>query len=238
MVRPIVNRFKDSESVAKAAAADLFDFLKGRLAIQERVDIAVTGGTVGIATLAQASLLPFNELDLSRVHIWWGDERFVESDSGDRNDLQAINAWFKKTQGFHLHRFPAAEESLTLQQAATQFNAHVIAEGRDFDLMLMGMGPDGHIASLFPDQQVGSSSESIVAVEDSPKPPPQRLSFSYQAINRAEEIWFTVAGADKANAVSVVFGDDPSLLPAGRIKGRKKTVWYLDQTAGSIVWGC
>ncbi|MEN9608247.1 MAG: hypothetical protein RLZZ06_178 [Actinomycetota bacterium] len=240
MVRPLVNRFKDSQSVAAAAASDLFSFLAERLSSSDRVDIAVTGGTVGIATLAEASLLDFNSLDLSRLHIWWGDERFVSSDSSDRNAKQAHDAWLRKLNipTVNIHTFPAKSEGLSLEDAAVQFDAYFSAEKVTFDLMLMGMGPDGHIASLFPGKTAGDSDRAVVAEGDSPKPPAERLSFTYRVINSSKQIWFTVAGADKAEAVSVVFGDDPTALPAGRIQGKEKTVWYVDQTAGNLVWGC
>ena len=240
MVRPLVNRFKDAHGVAEQVAQDLFEFVQGALQAQERVDIAVTGGTVGIATLAAAKALPFNDLELNRLHIWWGDERFVDSKSSERNALQAHNAWLQSLTiplG-NLHIFPASDDGFTLDEAAEVFGKHFSGQHISFDLMLMGMGPDGHIASLFPGKTAGESVSSVVAEHDSPKPPPLRLSFNYSTINNSKEIWFTVAGADKAAAVATVFGDDPTSLPAGRISGKEKTVWYLDQTAGNIVWGC
>ena len=240
MVRPIVNRFKDANSVATQAAADLFEFVSARLEKQSRVDIAVTGGTVGIATLAAAKELDFNSLDLNRLHIWWGDERFVASDSSDRNSLQAKSAWLDALNipSENVHVFPASDEGLSLDEAAASFSRLFHSAAIDFDLMLMGMGPDGHIASLFPGKTAGESVISVVAEHDSPKPPPLRLSFNYKTINSSKEIWFTVAGADKAEAVATVFGDEPAKLPAGRISGKEKTVWYVDQTAGNLVWGC
>ena len=240
MVRPLVNRFTNASQVADAAAHELFEFISARLGSQARVDVAVTGGTVGIATLASASKLDFNSLDLSRLHIWWGDERFVELDSPDRNAVQAKNAWLKKLAipESNLHEFPSCSGPLSIDESAVEFAKNFDSLNISFDLMLMGMGPDGHIASLFPGKTAGESNASVVAEHDSPKPPPMRLSFSFMTINNAKEIWFTVAGADKAEAVSVVFGDKPESLPAGRIHGKEKTVWFIDQTAGNLVWGC
>ena len=240
MVRPIVKRFKNSNDVATAAALDLFGFVQDKLASQARVDVAVTGGTVGIATLAAAAELEFNRLDLSRLHIWWGDERYVAADHSDRNALQAHNAWLRKLNipSENVHQFPSSDTGLSLMQAAAQFDLHFNDQAVNFDLMLMGMGPDGHVASLFPGKVAGDDEAAVVAEADSPKPPPARLSFSYRAINNSAEIWFTVAGSDKANAVAVAFGDNPTALPVGRIQGKEKTVWYVDQTAGNLVWGC
>ena len=240
MVRPLVNRFPDAHKVAEAAASDLFDFVASKLVEQSRVDIALTGGTVGIATLAAASELPFDDLDLKRLHIWWGDERFVEATSPDRNALQATNAWLRKIAipAENIHEFPSANDGESLEDAEKSFSHYFASLGIHFDLMLMGVGPDGHIASLFPGHTIGDGTEPVVAEADSPKPPSQRLSFSYAEINQAKQIWFTVAGSDKANAVSVAFGDEPMSLPVGRVSGKEKTVWYVDQTAGNLVWGC
>jgi 6-phosphogluconolactonase len=240
MVRPIVNRLPNSEAVAEKVAADLFAFVRSSLDQKSRVDIALTGGKVGIASLAAASALPFSELDLSRLHIWWGDERYVESDSAERNSVQARNAWLRMIAdtGINVHEFPSSDSGLPVASAAATFNAEFTSTGIHFDLMLMGMGPDGHVASLFPGKDNWSSSQAIISEELSPKPPPQRLSFSYAEINRSAEIWFTVAGSDKAEAVAVAFGDDPESLPVGRVRGKEKTVWYVDQTAGNLVWGC
>ena len=240
MVRPIVNRFKDANATANQAAFDLRDFIIGELQTQDRVDVAVTGGTVGIATLAAASQLDFSSVDLHKLHIWWGDERFVPRASSDRNALQAWNAWFSKINipAENLHEFPSSDNDLRLNEAAELFRKEFDSSGVVFDLMLMGMGPDGHIASLFPGHDVGTGALSVEAEDNSPKPPSQRLTFSYAVINSAKEIWFTVAGDDKAEAVSVVCSDSPETLPAGRVSGKEKTVWYLDQTAGNLVLGC
>lgn len=240
MVRPLVNRFPDSEAVALAAASDLFEFVQSKLKVQKRVDIAVTGGTVGIATLAAARDLPFNDLNLENLHIWWGDERYVGAASDDRNSNQATKAWLRTLNipAQNIHEFPNSDSGLSVTDAAIEFEGEFIESKIHFDLMLMGMGPDGHIASLFPDRTDPTSGRVVVAEEDSPKPPPQRLTFTYEEINRSQEIWFTVAGSDKALAVSTVFGDSPTSLPAGRVHGKEKTVWYIDQTAGNLVWGC
>ena len=232
-MRPIVNRFKDSDGVATGAAEAIVARINELLASQDVVNLVVTGGTVGILTLAKLREISF---DWSRVHIWWGDERFVEKASGDRNEIQARNAWLDHIEipAENLHPFPASDEGLSLDDAATAFRG--VVTGVRFDILLLGIGPDGHVASLFPGHS--AEGELVVAEHNSPKPPPQRLSLSYDAINSAREVWFTVAGADKADAVSVAFGDDPASLPVGRVRGVERTVWFVDATAGVTTWGC
>lgn len=240
MGRPIVNRFKDAAGVVESVASDLFTFVSNELNIRHEVHIALTGGTVGIASLAAAKQLPFATLDLQRLHIWWGDERYVASDSEDRNAIQARRAWLNSLgmPEVNVHEFPSSDSGLSASKAAKNFAEFFESMNVKFDLMLMGMGPDGHIASIFPGSTAELESKFVFAEIDSPKPPRERLSFNYSVINDAREIWFTVAGADKAEAVSEVFSEEQKRLPAANVTGKKKTVWYVDQTAGNLVWGC
>lgn len=237
----VVNRFGTADSLARAAAEEFVSKVASLLDAKESVNVMLTGGTIGIATLAAiAEREDAHLLDWSRVHVWWGDERFVESTSGDRNAVQARNAMLSKLPVVeaNLHEFPAADQGLSLDEAANLFAAELAALKPHFDLAFVGMGPDGHICSLFPDKPTPESGALVIAEHDSPKPPPQRLSFSYEAMNAVDELWFVVAGADKSPAVSVVFGDHPETLPAGRVHGAKKTLWFVDQTAGAETWGC
>ena len=240
MGRPIVNRYPDAGSVAQALAADLFNFVKAGLLNGKTLHIALTGGTVGIASLSASKEFPYSELPLERLHIWWGDERFVAESSDDRNALQARKAWLDSLNlpKSNIHEFPSNNGGKSPYEAAADF-ARVFAEfGVTFDVMLMGMGPDGHIASIFPGLSSFEGSGLVFAEVNSPKPPKERLSFNYEVINNAKQIWFAVAGADKSEAVSSVFSETPCPLPAARVQGKEKTVWYIDQTAGNLVWGC
>jgi 6-phosphogluconolactonase len=237
----LVNRFKDGASVARNAAEAFFEKMDEVLAEKAESHVVITGGTVGIATLAEIAANPrAASFDFNRINFWWGDERFVPAADGDRNALQAHNALFSKISidSSKLHPFPSADNGLTLDEAAAQFADYVAAVKPHFDLVFLGMGPDGHINSLFPGKATPAAGLQIIAEHDSPKPPPQRLTFTYEAMNAADEIWFTVAGADKADAVNVAFGDDPTSLPVGRVHGVKRTVWFVDQTAGQTTWGC
>jgi 6-phosphogluconolactonase len=236
-----VNRFKDGNSVARAAAEAFFVKMDEVLATKPEATVAITGGTVGIATLAEIAASPrAADFDFNRVNFWWGDERFVASDHADRNAVQARNALFSKINidESKLHEFPSSDNGLELDAAAAQFAEYVAVQNPHFDLVFLGMGPDGHINSLFPGKPTPAAGALVIAEHDSPKPPPQRLSFTYEAMNNADEIWFTVAGGDKAEAVSVAFGDEPTSLPVGRVHGKLKTVWFVDQTAGVRTWGC
>jgi len=240
-VRPVVNRLTDSNEVATATASALFDKLVALVETGKQVHLALTGGTVGIATLSRfAEIVQAKTFDYSNVHFWWGDERFVARDSPDRNANQAREAMFRHltVAAQNIHEFPASTDGEDLDAAALSFTSVLKSYAADgagfpaFDLVLLGMGPDGHIASLFPGKDYPAPGLSVLAEHDSPKPPPQRLTLTYEVINAAAEVWFTVAGADKAQAVAVAFSEDSQKLPVGRVQGLQKTIWFIDQTAG------
>ena len=236
MVR--VTRFDDSAAVAKGAANEFVAHLKKVLADKPETHILLTGGTVGIATLAAiAETAEASSIDWQRVHFWWGDERFVEAASEDRNANQARKALLEKINldPAKVHEFPASD-NLSLAEALAKFSSQVEAVKPVFDIAFLGIGPDGHVASLFPEKPEIPAGEWVMAESNSPKPPPQRLSFTYEALNSAREIWFVVAGSDKAKAVEVAFSDHPERLPVGRVHGQDETRWFLDNAAGSLVW--
>lgn len=239
MSNTVVNRFKDADSLARGAAEEFVTRLSQLLAELPEVHIQLTGGTIGIATLAAiADREDAHLLEWSRVHVWWGDERFVESESSDRNAVQAKKAMLSKLPATNLHEFPASDEGMNLDEAANFFAAELATLKPKFSLAFVGMGPDGHICSLFPGKAPIPQGALVIAEHDSPKPPQERLSFSYEAMNSVDEIWFVVAGADKQDAVSVAFGDEPESLPVGRVHGKAKTIWFVDQAAGNKTWGC
>ncbi|MBP6043580.1 MAG: 6-phosphogluconolactonase [Rhodoluna sp.] len=237
----VVNRFKDGESLAKSAAEAFVTKLAVLISEKPLVNIMLTGGTIGIATLsAIAEREDAHLLDWSKVHIWWGDERFVAADSTDRNAVQARKAMLDRlpVTEANIHEFAANDGLITLDEAASLFAAELASIKPHFDMAFVGMGPDGHICSLFPGKNQPEQGALVIAEHYSPKPPPQRLSFSYEAMNAVDELWFVVAGADKSSAVATVFGDEPESLPAGRVRGVKKTIWFVDQTAATQTWGC
>ena len=186
----IVNRFKDGNSVARNAAEAFFVKMDEVLATKAEAHVAITGGTVGIATLGEIAA---NEraanFDFNRVNFWWGDERFVDADSADRNAIQAKKSMLNKLPTTNLHEFPASDQGMSLDEAANFFAAELAAIKPHFSLALVGMGPDGHICSLFPGKPAIQAGVQVIAEHDSPKPPAQRLSFSYEAMNSVDELW-------------------------------------------------
>lgn len=218
------------------------------LAAQASMNIVLTGGSVGIGVLAAINESPErDEIDWSRVHFWWGDERWLATGHAERNDQQARDALLSHLSipAANLHPFPAADNGRELDAAAEHYAAELASaadEGQTlphFDLLLLGVGPDGHIASLFPDRpELMDAPGPVVAVRNSPKPPPERLSLTLGAINSAERVWLVLAGGDKASALGLALaGASRYQVPAAAAEGRRRTVFFVDEDAAAEVPG-
>ena len=233
MTRSVTSDLANADAVSETAASDLAKELERLLSSQQTVNLVLTGGTVGIRTLE--FLAPLIEtLDLARLSIWWGDERFVEPESSERNFVQARKALLSRLRipEANIHQMPSTENG-DLEMASKRFAEALESQAPEFDIVLLGMGGDGHVASLFPGSSAIQFGWWVVAEPNSPKAPPQRISMSYEALSSAKEVWFLVAGEDKATAVAEVFeGAD---LPAGKVSGKNATKWYLDAAAASKI---
>lgn len=235
----------NAEDVAQQASREILDSIFLALETKPTVHIALTGGSVGILTLAKLAEQPdLDRVDFNRVHFWWGDERYVESSSLDRNANQAREVFFNKIQvpPTHIHEFPSVDNSMELNDGKVEFLKELAryfsSDPPTLDLLILGMGADGHIASLFPQHENLAEGQIVVAESNSPKPPAQRLSLSYESINASEKIVFVVSGLDKSQAVKEVHSNANSQLPAAKIAARGETIWFIDQGAGSEFWGC
>ena len=229
--------------VAQQASLEIIQVINDVLAKKNSVHIALTGGTVGIFTLEVLDkIVSDQKLDVSRAHFWWGDERFIESNSADRNFNQAKNVMpnLLGTDSKMIHAFPSSDNGMELKTARSDFSAHMIEVFGDsepaMDLTILGMGPDGHVASLFPG--MNHDGDLVIAVDNSPKPPSQRLSFSMELINRSQKILFVVAGLDKAEAVESVHKNPECELPAAKVEAQGETLWIIDEAAGAAFWSC
>lgn len=231
----------ERSDVERAVATDVLVELARAISDRGRADIVLTGGTVGIGSLAAIAVHPDrDEVDWSRVRFWWGDERFVADGDVDRNEGQATEVLLRHLPLTldNVFRFPAAHGQ-TLEAAREQFDAVLRAEflGEPyFDVVLNGIGPDGHVASLFPGHDHGTADELVIAIDDSPKPPPQRLSLTFAALNRGAKVWIVAAGADKADAIARLLAGSPvAETPASGLQGTVETAVYLDEAAAALI---
>lgn len=227
--------------LAEDAAGRLVATLVGALGARDVAHLAITGGGILEQTMRALRGLPGRDsVDWSRMHVWWGDERFVPAGSPDRNDRAACSALFDDLPAV-LHRMPAegGAYGADADAAASGYAAELAAaahEGEDvphFAAVLLGVGPDGHCCSLFPEQPgVYEEEASVIAVRNSPKPPPTRLSLTFPALDAASEVWFIVSGAGKAKAVAMALGGAGRVqVPSAGPRGRLRTLWLLDRDA-------
>jgi 6-phosphogluconolactonase len=240
---PRVEVHDSADDLATAVAGAFLRLVVVRQAAGEVPDIALTGGTIAdkihreIARLGTGS-----EVDWSRISFYWGDERFVARDSDERNAKQAREAFLDSVpvDPARVHEVPATEDADSVDTAAAAYADTVRTHGTgSFDLLMLGVGPDGHIASLFPGfPQLAVDDTIAVGVTGSPKPPPERVSLTFPALNRSDAVWFVVSGADKAEAVGRALSPSPpdvQELPATGVRGQVSTIWFLDREAASQV---
>lgn len=203
--------------------------------------VALTGGTMGSAVVAALADHPAHDaVDWSLVHFWWGDERYLPAGDADRNDTQNDEAGLRDlTHGSdRVHRVPGPDEVDSAEEAARRYEEALREHGsQSFDIVLLGVGPDGHIASLFPGHPQQGAAETIaVAVHDSPKPPPTRVTLTAECLSRSREVWFIVSGADKAEAVAKgVAGAPAAESSTGLVRGMDRTLWLVDEAAAGAV---
>lgn len=223
-----------ADDVAEALAARLMSRLAEIQRESRTPQVALTGGR--IATKAYERLGRegrSSAVDWSRVGLWWGDERFVPADDDDRNARQAMTALSTLPLDLEqVHPMPASGDGLELDAAAEAYDAE-LGDTR-LDICLLGMGPDGHVASIFPEHPSSYAEGRVIPVRSSPKPPPERISLTLQVINNAAETWFCVTGSDKASAVRLALSGAGSIqIPAAGARGRERTLWLLDRDAAA-----
>jgi 6-phosphogluconolactonase len=237
----------DAEHLARAVAEALVARIAAAQAVHGHASVVLTGGGIGIAVLEQVADLarePVREtVDWTAVDVWWGDERFVPADDDERNEKAARRALLDVVgvPDEQVHAMPPSDGRFAEPEDAAAWYAGQLAgrseQGQNlprFDVLLLGMGPEGHVASIFPASPAARDERPVFAVRDCPKPPPTRVSLGFTAINSAVEVWLIVSGKGKAEAVArAVAGAEPVDLPAAGVHGTQATRWLLDQDAAS-----
>ncbi|PSR85002.1 6-phosphogluconolactonase [Actinidia chinensis var. chinensis] len=216
--------------------------------------IALSGGSL-IGLMGKLCEAPYNKtVDWAKWYIFWADERVVAKSHSDSNYKLAKDALLTKVPivPSHVH---SINDSVSAEQAAKDYEFIIrqlvktrvisVSETSDcpkFDLVLLGMGPDGHVASLFPNHSVlNEKDEWVTFITDSPKPPPERITFTMPVINSASDVAVVATGIGKAKAVHSAInnvGPDCLSLPARMVQPTNgKLVWFLDKAAASKLDG-
>lgn len=243
MSEVVVERYAGTEALVAAAARRFIAAVEQAQAEQGSASVVLTGGGTGIGLL-KALRDDSGSVDWHKVDIYWGDERFVPAADPERNDLQAREALLDHIgiDPSRVHPMAASDGDFgdDPEAAARNYVDVLAANSTDgqlpaFDIHLLGMGGEGHINSLFPDTDaVRETDKLVVAVTDSPKPPPTRITLTLPAVRRSKQVWLIVSGAAKADAVAAAIGGaDPVDVPSAGATGVEKTVWLLDEAAAS-----
>ncbi|KAK2636031.1 hypothetical protein Ddye_030823 [Dipteronia dyeriana] len=239
-------------------STDLVDYIAelSEASVKERgvFAIALSGGSL-IGLIGKLCEAPYiKTVDWAKWYIFWADERVVAKNHADSNYKLAKDGLLSKVPivPSHVH---SINDSLSAEEAADEYGFVIrqlvktrmvsvsdISDCPKFDLILLGMGSDGHVASLFPDHTVLEEKEEwITFITDSPKPPPERITFTLPVINSASNVAVVVTGESKAEAVHLAIDDvgaDFPSLPSRMVQPTKgKLVWFLDKPAASKLKG-
>ena len=249
MSRPTVVVHRDADELAAAVAARLITRLVDVQAARGAASLVLTGGSIARRTLEAVAQSPARgAVDWRRLDLWWGDERFLPAGDPERNETLARGALLDSVplDPGRVHPMPASDgpDGADPEAAAARYAAELAAAtppeahgpAPAFDICLLGVGPDGHVASLFPGLPALYDDRPVVAVRGAPKPPPTRISLTLPVIHGAREVWPVVAGADKATAVTLALsGAGPTQVPAAAAIGRERTLWLLDRAAAGTL---
>ncbi|MEV6348605.1 6-phosphogluconolactonase [Actinoplanes sp. NPDC051851] len=238
MSETVVVVVPDADVLAATVAARLVVKIIDAQAVHGTASVVLTGGRVAAKVLAAVPELPASAaIDWSRVDLWWGDERFLPAGDPDRNETQARAALLDKLplDPARVHAMPASDgpDGDDAVAAAARYAGELAGDAPlpRFDVLMLGVGEDGHVASLFPGHPELDAAGTTAAVHDSPKPPPTRITLTLPAIRSAEEVWLVAAGPDKAEPIGTVLGGGD--LPAARATGVRRTLFLLDQAAAA-----
>ena len=222
---------READELAAAFVERLGAAVEGR----EGFAIALTGG--GSAT----SLYPkvaAAKLALGGCRFFFGDERAVPKDHADSNYAAAHRLLLGPLGIDPARVFRMEGERDDVAAAARDYEAamrEALGGAVELDLVHLGMGPDGHVCSLFPDHELLDEPEALVAsLADSPKPPARRITLTLPALYRAREVWITATGEAKADAVRLAIEDEYSTLPVAQVARRvARVIWFVDPAAAS-----
>jgi len=245
---PSVVVHQDKALLADDVAARLVVAIQDAQSSRGQADVVLTGGSMGSAVLDSLGRSPARDtIDWRRLDLWWGDERFLPAGDPERNETQAREALLDAVplDPARVHPMPASDgpDGPDVDAAASRYAAELRAaapRGRElpeFDVLMLGVGPDAHVASLFPEHPALHERDALtIGVRGAPKPPPVRVSMTFPALRAARNVWFLVSGADKAGAVGLALSGAGQLqAPAAGVLGLRSTTWLLDHAASANV---
>ena len=236
---------KDEDAVARAAAEVFVSLAPQRQGSLRPFRVALAGGTTPQALYVRLASAEYrNRVAWDQVTFFFGDERAVPPDHPESNYRTANDALFRPLDISDKNVYRMKAEMPDLEAAAADYERELQSafEGArvpHFDLIFLGMGPDGHTASLFPGSPALAECKRMVApVTDAPKPPPRRLTLTIPVLNAAALVLFMATGADKAQALREVLKGTASSdqYPAKHVRpGPERLAWLVDEAAGGTL---
>jgi 6-phosphogluconolactonase len=219
--------YANADELAEEVTAQILLAIESGLLARGEFHLVLTGGTLGVQ-ISQALVGAFNSAPelYKGLHIWFSDERFVELESAERNAAPLHGTL--KNSNVVVHESLAPNSPATVEDAVREYEQAL--NGITIDLNILGVGPDGHVASLFPGIADYEDRRNIFAITDSPKPPAVRISFTMKFLNEAREVWIVAAGESKAEAVAKIIEGDLS-IPASYVSAQGRTRLIVDQAA-------
>lgn len=242
----VVHEFGSKEALCEALGEHIVKVANSAIAARNRFVVSVSGGSLP-SQLATPRLLQA-ATDWTRWHVLYSDERFVPLNDAESNHAATLQHFLSHVPipAANVHTL-AYDAALGVDAAARAYEAdlerlycsgQLAAESDgvvEIDLVLLGMGPDGHTASLFPGHALLLERERLIApIADSPKPPPQRITFTFPLINAARNVAFVATGAAKQPALRQIFEHADCQLPAALVKPASPVVWFVD--ADAVGW--
>lgn len=232
-----VFRYRNSEELSVSMAGRLAQRVAELQASKGRVQLALTGGSTAVplyeafATLAQATAL-----DPAKLELWWTSERYVPTTDQQRNSTRVLSLLARTLPlvSSQVHPMPSSTGTSDPDEAAYEYASEL--GDTTFDICLLGVGLDGHIAAIYPNHPSlavqSETSSTAIGVTDAPNEPTERVSLTFKAINRSSEVWLLASGERKSDVVTRALQHDPT-LPAGLVHGAEATYWFLDQDAAA-----
>lgn len=236
---PTVRVFPDPDAMSEAAAEQFVACMTDALAARGRFTVALAGGSTPRPLYERLAGPHRNDIPWNRVYLFWGDERYVPHDAPSSNVPMVHATLLDGTPIPHGNVHPMPTDRDDPEAAAADYADTLRAVFSDndatFDLVLLGLGGDGHTASLFPDDAASTATDDVPWVRAVEAPPRYdvrtRLSLTLPAINRARNVFFLVAGAAKHDAVDAVLEQQDPALPPTHVRPRGSTHWFLDEAA-------
>ena len=234
--------FPDREALSRAAAERLVEVVEATLAQKKRVALALAGGSTPRRLYEVLAETYRDRLPWDRIYLFWGDERFVPQDHPASNYRMAYEALIRRLPFPPANVLPIPTDAASPEEAAAAYEVALWQFFQNphpaFDLTLLGLGDDGHTASLFPENtpQAALAEESTGRQVEAVVAPPRyeirpRLTLTLPAINASRHVFFLVSGEGKRDVLHTVLHDANTTLPAAYVRAQEQVTWFVDEAA-------